>query len=127
MTPTKAPSKGKQKRTYVLTSEVLEQFELRVAPGKRGAFIAEAIQKQLEEQRLAEIRARIEEGLNDSENEALYLEVEREWAPLSDELWAQLPEEEWPEPAIVFPGGYAAYEAQYLKDHARKNQEEPTT
>ena len=107
MAPTKTPT-GTQERTYVLPSEVLEQFEARVEPGKRGSFITSAIQKQLEEERLTELRARIIEGLHDAENEAVSLEIEREWAPLSDELWAQLPDEEWPEPAVVWPQGLKA-------------------
>ena len=112
MTPTKTPSKGKQKRTYVLPSEVLEQLESRVAPGKRGEFVSLAIQKQLEEARLEEIRARIEEFFDDAESQALYEQIDRELSPASDEVWAQLPPEnpeDWPEPAIVFPRGYAAY------------------
>lgn len=108
MTPTKPHRQKKVKRTYVLPSDVLEQFESRVAPGQRGAFVTQAIEKQLEEQRLATIRARIIEGLNHAENEALSAEIEREWAPLSDELWAQLPDEEWPEPAVVWPQGLKA-------------------
>ncbi len=112
MTPPKAPSKGKQKRTYVLPAEVLEQLESRVAPGKRGEFVSVAIQKQLEEARLDEIRARIETYFQDEEAQALDTEIDREWAPLSDELWAQLPDEDWPEPAAVFPRGYAAYLAE---------------
>lgn len=113
MTPPKAPSKGKQKRTYVLPLETLHLFESAVAPGKRGAFIARAIEKQLEEARLAAIRARMEEFYADEESQALYAEIDREWAPLSDELWALLPDEEWPEPAVVFPRGYAAYLAEH--------------
>ena len=119
MTPTKAPSKGKQKRTYVLPAEVLEQFEARVAPGKRGEFVSLAIQKQLEEARLDEIRARIEEFLDDAESQALYEQIDRELSPASDEVWAQLPPEDpedWPEPAIVWPRGYAAYRREQHSD-----------
>jgi hypothetical protein len=111
MTPTKAPSKGKQKRTYVLSSETLERFEAATPPGKRGVAVDEAINHWLEEQRLAKIRARMEEFFKDEESQALYEQIDRELSPASDEVWAQLPPEDpedWPEPAIVFPNGLAA-------------------
>ena len=100
------------KRTYILEDELLKKFEQLVPQGKRGAWINEAIAQRLEEERKAELRRRMEEFYNDEESQKLYAEIEREWAPLSDELWAHLPEEDWPEPAIVFPRGYAAYLAE---------------
>lgn len=96
------------KRTYTLPAETLAKFEEVVPAGKRGAAVNEAIDFWLEEKRLADLRVRIEAGLNDKENEALYLEEERIWAPVSDELWAQLPDESWPEPSIVWPNGLKA-------------------
>lgn len=104
------------KKTYALPSDVVAQFEKHVAPGKRGKVLGEIVRAYLEEKEREELRARILEGLSDKENEALYLEVEREWSHVSDELWARLPpEDDWPEPAIVFPNGYAAYEAEHGK------------
>lgn len=96
------------KRTYTLPAETLAKFEATVPAGRRGAAVNEAIDHWLEEKRLADLRARIEEGLNDRENEALYLEEERVWAPISDELWSHLPAEEWPEPSVVWPDGLKA-------------------
>ncbi len=75
------------KRTYLLDEDVLVQMERLIPQGKRGAFVSAAIKHQLEQQRLEELRARIDEGLADKENEALYLEIERELSPASDELW----------------------------------------
>ena len=103
------------KKTYNLPADVVAEFEKQVAPGKRGAVLGNAMARWLEEKRRTELRAAIQAGLADKENEALYLEVEREWAPVSDELWAQLPDEDWPEPTVIFPEGYAAYEAQHEK------------
>ena len=106
------------KRTYILEDELLKKFESLVPQGKRGAWINETIAKRLEEERVAELRRRMDEFYNDKESMELYAEIERDWAPLSDELWAQLPEEDWPEPSVVFPNGYAAYLAEHeeLKD-----------
>lgn len=103
-----------------MDDELLKQFEKLVPQGKRGAWINAAIKRQLEEERLAEIRRRMDEFYNDEESMALYAEIDREWAPLSDEVWTQLPEENWPEPAIVFPRGYAAYLAEHEEaDHEK--------
>ena len=103
-----------------MDDELLKRFEQRVPQGKRGIWVNEAIKRQLEEERVAEIRRRMDEFYDDEESQRLYAEIERDWAPLSDEVWAQLPDEEWPEPAIVFPQGYAAY----LAEHRESNDEE---
>lgn len=109
-----------QKKTYALPSDVVEEFEKHVAPGKRGKVLGEIVRAYLAEKKREELWQRIEEGFADEENQALYLEVEREWSPLSDEVWAQLPEEDdWPEPLITFPEGYAAYEAEQRAKYGR--------
>ncbi len=100
------------KRTYLMDDELLKQFEKLVPQGKRGVWINEAIKRQLEEERVAEIRLRMDEFFDDEESMELYAQIERECAPAADEVWAQLPDEDWPEPAIVFPRGYAAYLAE---------------
>lgn len=94
MAPTKTPPKGKQKRTYVLSSEVLEQFEARIAPGKRGSFITSAIQRQLEAERLAEIHAAFEEFGRDEQSQALYAQIDREGSRASDEVWSAI-DDDW--------------------------------
>lgn len=96
-----------------MDDELLAQFEKLVPQGKRGAWVNKAVAQKLEDERIAEIRRRMDEFFDDEESQQLYAEIEREWAPLSDEVWAQLPDEEWPEPAIVFPNGYAAYLAEH--------------
>ncbi len=88
------------KKTYALPSDVVAEFEKHVAPGKRGKVLGEIVREYLEERKREELRARIEEGLADKENEALYLEVEREWSHVSDELWRAIDDDlwEWDEP-----------------------------
>lgn len=100
------------KRTYLVDDELLAQFEKLVPQGKRGAWVNKAIAQKLEDERVADIRRRMEEFFDDEESQKLYADIDRECAPAADEVWAQLPDEEWPEPAIVFPRGYAAYLAE---------------
>lgn len=100
------------KRTYLMEDQLLQKFEKLVPQGKRGAWVNKAITRQLEEERVAELRQRMDEFFDDEENQKLYADIERECAPAADEVWAQLPDENWPEPAIVFPRGYAAYLAE---------------
>lgn len=82
------------KKTYNLPSDVMAEFEKRVPAGKRGAAMGEAVARWLEEKRLEEIRARIDESFEDEENMKLYAQIEREWAPLSDEVWSQI-DDDW--------------------------------
>ena len=100
------------KRTYILEDELLKKFEQSVPPGKRGAAINKAIAQMLEDERKAELRRRMEEYFDDEESQKLCADIERECATATDEVWAQLPDEDWPEPAIVWPKGYAAYLAE---------------
>ena len=88
-------TKEKVRRTYTLPAETLAKFEKVVPAGKRGAAVNEAIDHWLEQQRLTQLRADIDEGLADKENEALYLEEERIWAPVSDELWLTIDDDLW--------------------------------
>lgn len=88
--------------------ETLATFESRVPPGKRGMAVNQAIENWLEEQRLIELRTHILEGLNDTENQAMSTEDERNWAPLSNEVWNRIEDEEWPEPAVIWPQGLKA-------------------
>ena len=108
------------KKTYALPADVVEEFEKHVGPGKRGKVLGEIVRAYLAEKKREELWQRIDASMEDEENMALYAEIEREWAPLSDEVWAQLPpEDDWPEPAIVFPNGLAAYEAEQKAKHGR--------
>ena len=78
------------KRTYLLEDELLKQFEARVPQGKRGAWINGAIARQLEEERVAELRRRMEEFFDDQESLELYAQIDEECAPAADEVWAQI-------------------------------------
>lgn len=94
MAHTKTPPKGKQKRTYVLTASTLERFEAQVPPGKRGAAIDEAIDLWFAEKRRREIHEEFEAFGRDEEAQALYAQIDKEWAPLSDEVWAAI-DDDW--------------------------------
>lgn len=69
-------------------------FESRVPPGQRGMMVNQVIKNWLEEQRLIELRASIEEGFKDEENRKLYAEIDRDWAPVADEVWSQI-DDDW--------------------------------
>ncbi len=94
MSHTKSLPKKSSKRTYQLSSQTLAKFEAEVPAGKRGAAVDEAIDKWLEEKRLEKIRAAIEEFGRDAQSQALYAQIERVWAPLSDEVWSQI-DDDW--------------------------------
>ena len=73
------------KRTYTLPPETLDRFEQAVEPGRRSALIAGLIQEWLDEREREALRRDIEEGCR--EMAEVYLEIEREWHPLDEELW----------------------------------------
>ena len=72
------------KRTYALPAQTVESFEQHIAAGKRSAVVAEAIAHWMNEQRRAELRQAVIEGCADMAD--VYLEVEREYAPLDAEV-----------------------------------------
>lgn len=72
------------KRTYALPTEVLTAFEEAVSPGKRSALIAKLLAEWLEEKRRELLRREIIEGCH--EMAELYLETEKEWHPLEEEV-----------------------------------------
>lgn len=72
------------KRTYALPPKTLEQFEQSVSPGKRSAIIAQLIAEWLAEQEREALRRDIAEGCADMWD--VYLEMEREWHPLEEEV-----------------------------------------
>ena len=78
------------KRTYILEDELLKKFESLVPQGKRGAWVNRAIAQALEDERVAELRRRMEEFFDDEENLELYAQIEEECAPAADEVWAQI-------------------------------------
>ena len=85
----------KLRRTYILSAQTLARFEAEVAPRKRGAFVAAAIENWMREQEAERIRARVLEGLQDEENEALYIESVRLWSRSDDEVWRAIDDDLW--------------------------------
>jgi metal-responsive CopG/Arc/MetJ family transcriptional regulator len=72
------------KRTYALPPDALEKFEQAVDAGKRSAVIAELIREYLAEREREALRRDIIEGCEDMAE--IYLEMEREWHPLEEEV-----------------------------------------
>ena len=72
------------KRTYSMPSDTLDAFEETVAPGKRSGVIAQLVDEWLDEQRRAKLREDIAEGCR--EMAEIYLEIEREFHPLEEEV-----------------------------------------
>jgi hypothetical protein len=76
------------KRTYALPADTLEKFEQEVRSGERSAFIAGLIREWLEERERAALRDEIIAGLREMED--VILDTQREWDPLSEEVWRRL-------------------------------------
>jgi hypothetical protein len=72
------------KRTYALPPDTLTQFEEAVAPGKRSAVIAHLLSEWLEARRRERLRADIIEGCREMAD--VYLEIEKEYHPLEEEV-----------------------------------------
>jgi Arc/MetJ-type ribon-helix-helix transcriptional regulator len=75
---------GLQKRTYSLPPELVERFERSVAAGRRSAVVSELVNDWLEQQQREELRADIIEGCHEMWD--VYLEVEKEYHPLDEEV-----------------------------------------
>jgi hypothetical protein len=72
------------KRTYALPPETLTEFEQAVAPGKRSAVIAGLLRDWLAEQQRQQLRRQVLEGCR--EMSGAYLEIERAYHPLEEEV-----------------------------------------
>ena len=72
------------KRTYSLPRVVLTAFEETVKQGKRSAVISELIKEWLEAKRREALRGAIIEGC--SEMRDIYLEIEKEYNSLEEEV-----------------------------------------
>ena len=72
------------KRTYALPPDILQQFEHTVAAGKRSAVIAGLLHEWLDKQRQEQLRRDVIEGCR--EMAEVYLEIEREYHPLEEEV-----------------------------------------
>jgi hypothetical protein len=73
-----------KKRTYALPLETVARFEERVEAGRRSSVVAGLLRDWLAEQERLRLRQEIIEGCRDMAN--LYLEIEREYHPLEEEV-----------------------------------------
>jgi len=72
------------KRTYTLPPDTLEQFEQVVAAGQRSAVVTELLREWLDRQRREQLRREIIDGCREMAD--VYLETEREYHPLEEEV-----------------------------------------
>lgn len=72
------------KRTYALSETTLRAFEQKVPAGERSALVASLLQEWLDRERRAKLRDDIAEGCR--EMAELYLEIEKEYHPLEEEV-----------------------------------------
>jgi metal-responsive CopG/Arc/MetJ family transcriptional regulator len=79
---------GALKRTYALPAETLQQFERQVLPGQRSTVIARLIRDWVDKQKRERLREEVIQGCRDMAE--LYLEVEREYHPLEEEVQSGL-------------------------------------
>ena len=77
------------KRTYTLPAETLNEFEQTVAPGKRSSTIDAILRDWLADKRRAELRREIIEGCQAMAD--VYVEIEREYHPLEEEVQRAFP------------------------------------
>jgi hypothetical protein len=72
------------KRTYALPSDTLEHFEREIPAGKRSSVIGQLLREWLDNQERQRLREEVIEGCR--KMAAVYLEVEREYHPLEEEV-----------------------------------------
>ena len=75
---------GLLKRTFSLPASTLEEFEREVPPGRRSPILSEVLRAWLEQHRKDRLRREVIEGCR--EMAELYLEIEREFHPLEEEV-----------------------------------------
>jgi len=73
-----------QKRTYALPPETVREFDEVVQPGRRSSVLANLMQTWLDERRRARLREAVIEGCQDMAD--TYLEIERDYHPLEEEV-----------------------------------------
>ncbi len=79
---------GTVKRTYSLPSETARGFESRVARRQRSATVARIVEDWMEAEERDRLRKEVVEGL--AEMEEVYLEIEREYHILEEEVEREL-------------------------------------
>ena len=72
------------KRTYALPEETIIRFEQKVGAGKRSAVLAELMENWLGQTQRQKLREEIIQGCREMAD--VYLEVEREYHPLEEEI-----------------------------------------
>jgi hypothetical protein len=72
------------KRTYALPEETIIRFERKVGVGKRSAVLTELLENWLSQAERKRLREEIIQGCRDMAD--VYLEVEREYHPLEEEV-----------------------------------------
>ena len=75
---------GLTKRTYALPEGTVERFETAVSRGRRSSVLARLMLRWVEEQERAALGRAVVEGSR--EMSEVYLEVEREYHPLEEEV-----------------------------------------
>jgi hypothetical protein len=73
-----------QKRTYALPTETIQEFERAVASGQRSTTLAALIEEWLAKRREEALRQDIIEGCREMWD--IYVETEREFHPLEEEV-----------------------------------------
>ena len=73
-----------QKRTYALPQATLDRFEQAVTSGKRSATVAHLLDQWLEQEYQKRLRQEIIAGCQ--EMSEVYLDIEREFHPLEEEV-----------------------------------------
>ncbi len=79
-----------RKRTFSLPAETLEQFEREVPAGRRSAVLNQLLRQWIDKQRCERLRREVIEGCHEMAD--VYLEIEREFHPLEEEVHRALDE-----------------------------------
>lgn len=72
------------KRTYTLPAETIREFERSVSTGERSAAITRLLNEWLEARKREALRREIVEGCREMAD--VYLEIEKEFHPLEEEV-----------------------------------------
>lgn len=72
------------KRTYALPEDIITRFEQKIRAGRRSAVLAELMENWLGQTEREKLRQEIIQGCQEMAD--VYLEVEREYHPLEEEV-----------------------------------------
>jgi hypothetical protein len=82
------------KRTYALPQDTLKEFERATPPEKRSGVVAQLMRSWLDRQKRERLRQTVIEGCREMAD--VYLEIEREFHPLEEEVQHALSDEPQP-------------------------------